>query len=65
MENDANSDGSDIVCSKCLSGEAAEDNDILIGDGDYSQTIGYHQQCFEPLVISIPNCSWFCLECSV
>ena len=65
MQNDANSDGSDIVCSKCLSGETAEDNDILICDGAHSQTTGYHQKCYETPLLSIPDCSWICPECSV
>ena len=65
MQNDANSDGSHIVCSKYLSGETTEDNDILVCDGDHSQPVGYHQKWCEPPVFSIPNCWWFCHECSV
>ena len=58
VQNDANSDGSNIVCSKCLSGGLAEDNAILICDGQLvTIKSAYHQKCCEPLIISIPNCS--------
>ena len=62
VQDDSN--GSDIVCAICLSGETSEGNDILICDGDHSTTVGYHQQCCVPLVACIPDSSWFCPECS-
>jgi hypothetical protein len=64
MQDDADSDASDIVCANCLSGETTEDNDILICDGDHSKPVGYHQKCCEPPVINIPDHAWFCPECA-
>ena len=65
MQDDADSDASDIVCANCFSGETTEDNDILICDGDHSKPMGYHQKCCEPPVINIPDHAWFCPECAI
>ena len=65
MQDDADSDASDIVCANCLSGETTEDNDILICDGEHSKPVGYHQIYCEPPVINIPDHSWLCPECAI
>ena len=51
LENDAEYSELDIFCSRCLSGETTEQNDILIGTGDCSDTVAYHQN-----VVSILLC---------
>ena len=63
LQTDLEGDDSDIVCVKCLSGEVSDGNDILICDRDHSSTVGYHQQCFAPLIAQVPKHSWFCRAC--
>ena len=64
LQNDVDSDESYIVCAKCLSDETTKDKDILICDGEHIATVGYHQKCCVPVVLGIPNHSWFCPHCA-
>ncbi|XP_031382789.1 pathogenesis-related homeodomain protein [Punica granatum] len=56
-----------IFCAKCMQGEAAPDNDIILCDGPCNR--GFHQKCLVPPLDSenIPpeDQGWFCKICNL
>ena len=54
----------EVTCVACGSGDIADDNQIILCDGEHETEIGYHQQCVTPPLQSIPAGSWFCPQCA-
>eukprot|EP00658_Telonema_sp_P-2_P018433 TRINITY_DN17234_c0_g1_i1.p1 TRINITY_DN17234_c0_g1~~TRINITY_DN17234_c0_g1_i1.p1 ORF type:complete len:607 (+),score=111.08 TRINITY_DN17234_c0_g1_i1:191-2011(+) len=51
----------DIMCARCKSGEERDSDSILLCDGCNK---GFHQQCCQPVLASIPEGAWYCEGCS-
>lgn len=65
-DEDGMVDMEQIACSKCGSGEATDDNDILLCDRAGCNR-AYHQKCLDPpletAVSENPDEDWFCWQC--
>mmetsp|Transcript_38296 Transcript_38296/g.46760 ORF Transcript_38296/g.46760 Transcript_38296/m.46760 type:complete len:1003 (+) Transcript_38296:18-3026(+) len=55
-------DDSNAHCCVCQSGEATEDNDVILCDGPGCNR-AYHQLCHFLPVFVIPRGNWYCLIC--
>ena len=62
-EADVFQDEEDLVCDKCRSGDTDDGNEIILCDGDHSDSFGMHQLCLNPPLTIVPLGDWLCPEC--